>query len=67
MVGAAAGPGARRRKDVARMTDHPEQDPRTRRRFRHDHKPKPLRIWVILLVAAVGVIVFLPRLLALLD
>jgi len=34
------------------------------RRFDHDHKPKPLRYWVVPLLIAVAIIFFLPRLLA---
>jgi len=36
-------------------------------RFGHDHKPKSLRYWLIPLAIAVAAIIFLPRLLALVE
>jgi hypothetical protein len=53
------------------MTDENEPGMPSRspvsRRFGHDHKPKSLRYWVIPLLIAVGVIILLPKLLAMVE
>lgn len=49
------------------MTDSqtPEKEPR--RLIRHDHRKRPLRAWIVPLIVILAIIIFLPKIVALLE
>jgi len=49
------------------VTEDPKQDRPSRLLFRHDHKRRSLRTWLIPLLVIILIILFLPRLVALLE
>jgi len=49
------------------VTEDPKQDRPSRQLFRHNHKKRSLRTWVIPLLVIISIILFLPRLVALLE
>jgi len=49
------------------LTDNPKTEAPRRRLFGHDHEKRSVRTWVIPLLVIVAIIVFLPRLVALLE
>ena len=46
--------------------DRPPED-RRKRLIEHDYKRRPLRNWIVPLLIVLGIIIFLPRLLELLE
>ena len=46
--------------------DRPPED-RRKPLISHEHKPRPLRNWIVLLLIVLAIIIFLPRLLELLE
>ena len=49
------------------MSDSENQGKNPRRLIRHDHKKRPLRTWIVPLVIILTIIIFLPKLVALLE
>lgn len=49
------------------MNEKPKPGPPRRRLVGHDHKKQSLRVWVIPLLVILGIIYFLPKIVALLE
>jgi len=49
------------------MTQDPFPEDRRKRLIDHEHKRRPLRNWIIPLLIVLAIIIFLPRLLELLE
>ena len=49
------------------MTENRPPEDRKKRLIDHDYKRRPLRNWIVPLLIVLGIIIFLPRLLELLE
>ncbi len=49
------------------MTENRTPEDRKKRLIDHDYKRRPLRNWIVPLLIVLGIIIFLPRLLELLE
>ena len=49
------------------MTDHDAPENKPRRLIRHDHRKRPLRAWIIPLIVILAIIIFLPKIVGLLE
>jgi hypothetical protein len=49
------------------VSDSDQQEKTQRRLIRHDHKKRPLRAWIVPLAIILVIIIFLPKLVALIE
>ena len=49
------------------MTEDQDHEDRRKRLISHEHKRRPLRNWIVPLLIVLAIIIFLPRLLELLE